>query len=203
MFPENTLIIASHNHGKVVEIAELLKPFALRVESASARNLPEPEETETTFEGNALLKARSAFEHSGCAALADDSGLVVPDLDGDPGIYSARWAGPEKDFAMAGELIRTKLAERYPDATSPHAAYFVCSLALISQGVEQVFTGKVHGHLEFPARGEKGFGYDPIFVPKGYDITFAEMEPAAKHAMSHRADAFAQLVGWLKQSSAV
>lgn len=198
VFPENTLIIASHNKGKVREISELLTPFSVKVESAGDRDLPEPEETEKTFEGNALLKARSAFEHSGCAALADDSGLVVPDLNGDPGIYSARWAGPEKDFVKAGELIRTKLAERYPDASQPHKAYFVCSLALMSEGVEEVFTGKVHGHLCFPPAGDKGFGYDPIFVPEGHDISFAQMEPAQKHAMSHRADAFAQLISWIE-----
>ena len=197
LFPNNTLIIASHNKGKVKEIAELLAPFSLAVESAGQRSLPEPEETETSFEGNALLKARSAFTHSGCAALADDSGLVVPDLDGKPGIYSARWAGEEKDFVKAGERIRSELAERYPSATQPHAAYFVCSLALVTQGVEKVFTGEVHGHLEFPPRGDKGFGYDPIFVPKGHAKSFAEMQPEHKHAMSHRANAFKLLVDWI------
>ncbi len=199
LFPHKKLVIASHNAGKVVEIQELLTPFGLSVHSAAELDLPEPEETGDTFEANALLKARSAFDHAGLPALADDSGLVVDGLDGAPGIYSARWAGPEKDFDLAMEKVRTALEERYPDAAEPHAAHFVCSLALVyGDGAHQIFTGKVYGTLTFPPRGTMGFGYDPIFTPKDHHVTFAEMEPKRKHAISHRADAFRQLVEWLK-----
>jgi XTP/dITP diphosphohydrolase len=188
-FTGDRLVIASHNRGKVREIALLLGDYVKEFPSAGELDLPEPEETETSFVGNALLKARAAAGMSGLPALADDSGLVVPALDGAPGIYSARWAGPTKDFAIAMERVRRELGEKDP------SAHFVCALSLAwPDGHEETVEGKVFGRLIFPPRGEKGFGYDPIFIPDGHDITFAEMEPDDKHRMSHRADAFAQLV---------
>jgi len=190
------LVIASHNAGKMREIAELLEPFGLDVKSAAELNLPEPEETAATFAGNAALKARAAADASGMLALADDSGLAVAALDGAPGIYSARWAGPSKDFSLAMKKVETALAEKH---AKDAAAKFVCALALAEPGKEpQIFEGEVHGQLVFPPRGTKGFGYDPIFVADGMDKTFGEIEPAQKHAMSHRARAFAKLVAHLK-----
>ena len=189
------LVIASHNAGKMREIAELLEPFGLDVKSAAELNLPEPEETAATFAGNAALKARAAADASGMLALADDSGLAVAALDGAPGIYSARWAGPSKDFSLAMKKVETALAEKH---AKDAAAKFVCALALAEPGKEpQIFEGEVHGQLVFPPRGTKGFGYDPIFVADGMDKTFGEIEPAQKHAMSHRARAFAKLVAHL------
>ena len=190
------LVIASHNAGKVREIAELHEPFGFDVKSAAELNLPEPEETATTFAGNAALKARAAADASRMLALADDSGLAVAALDGAPGIYSARWAGPSKDFSLAMKKVETALAEKH---AKDAAAKFVCALALAEPGKEpQIFEGEVHGQLVFPPRGTKGFGYDPIFVADGMDKTFGEIEPAQKHAMSHRARAFAKLVAHLK-----
>ena len=189
-FAGGRLVVASHNPGKIREIKELLEPFAVEVISAGDLNLPEPEETGTTFVANAELKARAAAETSGEIALADDSGLAVNALDGAPGIYSARWAGPEKDFALAMTKVKTELG----DATD-RSAKFVCALTLAwPDGHCETFEGTVAGTLAFPPRGERGFGYDPIFVPEGYDITFGEMEPQKKRAMSHRADAFNNLV---------
>jgi len=186
----NRLIIASHNQGKVREIAELLVPFGVQVEKAADLGLPEPEETEATFAGNAALKALAAAKGAGAVALADDSGLVVPALGGDPGIYSARWAGPEKDFGKAMALVEERLAGK-PD----RRAYFVASLALAwPDGEVEIFEGEVHGTLVWPLRGDRGFGYDPMFVPDGYTESFGEMDPALKHAISHRARAFAKLV---------
>jgi XTP/dITP diphosphohydrolase len=188
-FAGDTLVIASHNKGKVREIAELLGAYVAKFPSAGDLNLAEPEETETTFIGNAELKARAAATASGQPALADDSGLVVPALGGAPGIYSARWAGPAKDFAVAMKRVETELGARDP------AAYFVCALSLAwPDGHTESVEGRIHGRLVFPGRGEKGFGYDPIFIAEGRDITFAEMDPDEKHSISHRADAFAQLV---------
>lgn len=197
-----TLIIASHNEGKVREIRELLTPFGFAVKSAAELNLPEPEETGQTFEANAELKARAAAEASGMLSLADDSGLVVPALDGAPGIYSARWAGPTKDFAQAMSRVARELhqAGREPTGTP---AYFVCVLSLAyPNGQMRSLRGEVHGTLTFPPRGEHGFGYDPIFIPSGYAQTFGEMAPAAKHAMSHRAKAFAALTSYLQEEHA-
>ena len=189
-FTGGRLIVASHNQGKVREIRDLLAPFSADVISAGELDLPEPEETGTTFIANAELKAVAAATTAEAPALADDSGLCVDALGGDPGIYSARWAGPGKDFTVAMNRIQSELGD-----TPNTAAHFVCALSLAwPDGHVETFEGKVFGHLEFPARGEKGFGYDPIFVPDGHNITFAEMDPAAKHAMSHRADAFEQLV---------
>lgn len=189
-FSGGRLVVASHNQGKVREIRELLEPFKADVISAAELNLPEPDETEATFIGNAKLKALAAAKASGLVALSDDSGLAVSALNGAPGIYSARWAGPSKDFSIAMARIEKELT-----GNVDRAAKFVCALALCwPDGHCEAFEGEVHGTLTFPARGLKGFGYDPIFVPNGFETTFAEMEPAAKHAMSHRAAAFKQLV---------
>lgn len=188
-FTGDTLVIASHNKGKVREIADLLGPYATTFTSAGDLGLPEPEETGTTFVANAELKALAAAR-AGHVALADDSGLVVPALNGDPGIYSARWAGPSKDFAMAMRKVEDGLA-----GSADRSAYFVCALSLAwPDGHVETVEGRCYGTLVWPPRGEHGFGYDPMFKPDGHGITFGEMEPAKKHEMSHRADAFRQLV---------
>jgi len=185
------LVIASHNAGKAREIAALLAPYGVDVISAATLDLPEPEETETTFTGNAELKARAAAERSGLPALADDSGLVVPALDGAPGIYSARWAGAGRDFSLAMARVQRELEAR---ATSDRRAHFIAALSLCwPDGHCDSFEGRVDGRLDWPPRGDKGFGYDPMFVPDGHDLTFGEMAPDAKHAISHRADAFRKL----------
>jgi XTP/dITP diphosphohydrolase len=189
-FDGDTLILATHNAGKVREIGAMLAPFNVAVKSAGELNLPEPEETETTFIGNAKLKALAAATAAGIPALADDSGLCVNGLNGDPGIYSARWAGPGKDFGVAMDKVNTALGDN-PD----RSAFFMCALALAwPDGHCETFAGRIDGALVWPARGLNGFGYDPIFVPDGFAVTFGEMDPDAKHAMSHRARAFAQFV---------
>jgi XTP/dITP diphosphohydrolase len=189
-FAGGKLVVASHNAGKVREIRELLAAFKVDVVSAGELNLPEPEETETTFIGNAELKALAAAKAANLPALSDDSGLSIDALDGAPGIYSARWAGPNKDFAMAMQRI-----EREMDGKKDRKARFICALTLAwPDGHCESFEGKVTGVLTFPPSGTKGFGYDPIFIADGYNVTFAEMQPADKHAISHRADAFRQLV---------
>jgi len=189
-FDGDKLVIASHNKGKVREIGELLEPFGVETISAGELGLPEPVEDGLTFIANAEIKALAAAEASGLPALADDSGLEVHGLGGEPGIYSARWAGPSKDFNIGMKAVMEKLGDN-PD----RGANFTCALTLAwPDGHMESFEGKVFGSLTWPMRGEKGFGYDPIFVPEGHDITFAEMEPMAKHAMSHRADAFKQLI---------
>ena len=186
------LVIASHNPGKVREIAALLDGHGLDVVSAKELDLPEPEETGTTFVMNAELKARAAADLSGLPALADDSGLCVEALGGDPGIFSARWAGEGKDFDVAMRRIEEKLAA-IDDA--PRTAHFVCALALAwPDGHVEWFEGRVDGTLVSPPRGTKGFGYDPMFVPLGRAETFGEMDQDEKHTISHRADAFRQLV---------
>lgn len=190
LFKEPKLVLATHNPGKVVEIADLLKPFGIEVVSAGELGLPEPEETEMTFEGNARLKAHAAAKAADLPALADDSGLAVAALDGAPGIYSARWAGPNKDFSVAMDRVREELGEN-----PSREAMFVCALTLAwPDGHDETFLGTITGALKFPPAGENGFGYDPIFVPTGFSQTFGEMDPAKKHAMSHRAHAFEQLV---------
>lgn len=187
---EGRLVIASHNVGKVREISDLLAPFGVAVSSAGALNLPEPEETGETFVENALIKACAAAQASGLPALADDSGLCVDVLGGAPGIHSARWAGPEQDFSAAMK----KIIEATADFEAAKA-HFVCALALCwPDGHTETFEGYVHGSLTWPARGEQGFGYDPMFVPNDDTRTFAEMAPAEKHGISHRADAFRQMV---------
>lgn len=199
--PDNKLVVASHNQGKVSEISVLLAPLGLKVVSAGELGLPEPEETEMTFGGNARLKAEAAMQASGLAALSDDSGLCVDALDGAPGIYSARWAGPGKDFAIAMRKVEDELVAAGAVAPAARSAQFVCALCLALPGrPSSVFTGTVHGEMVWPPRGQHGFGYDPAFQPDGHDSTFGEMEPDAKHAMSHRARAFAQLVAALSTS---
>ena len=191
-FDGKRLVIASHNPGKVREIGELLSPFAIDVTAASQHGVPEPDETGTTFRANAELKARAVCEATGLPALADDSGLAVHALGGEPGIYSARWAGPEKDFALAMRKVEEALAAK---GTSDRGAHFVCALALAwPDGHVEHFEGRVDGALVWPPRGIQGFGYDPMFLPDGYALTFGEMKPAGKHDMSHRARAFADLV---------
>jgi XTP/dITP diphosphohydrolase len=187
--PGEKLVIASHNPGKVVEIGVLLSPYLIEAIGAGPLGLPEPEETEPTFEGNAALKAHAAARASGLPALADDSGLVVPALGGAPGIYSARWAGPKKDFRIAMARVQRELGDK------DRRAHFVAVLALAwPDGEEALFRGEVHGNLTWPPRGERGFGYDPIFIPEGYDQSFGEIDPDLKHRVSHRARAFAKLV---------
>ena len=182
------LVVASHNPGKVVEIQDLLHPFGITALGAAALGLAEPEETGATFEENAALKAQAAAAASGLPAIADDSGLVVPALGGAPGIYSARWAGATKDFRPAMERVQRELG------SGDRRAHFVAVLALAwPDGEEALFRGEAHGRLTWPPRGERGFGYDPIFIPDGYDTTFGEMGPELKHKISHRARAFAKL----------
>jgi XTP/dITP diphosphohydrolase len=189
-FDGDTLVVASHNQGKVREIAALLGPYVAHFRSAGELGLDEPEETGTSFIANAELKARAAAEASGLIALSDDSGLVVPALDGQPGIYSARWAGPGRDFRVAMERVNRELGD-----DGDRAAYFVSALTLAwPDGHCVSVEGRVYGRLVWPIRGERGFGYDPMFAPDGYDITFGEMDPEEKHRISHRADAFRQLV---------
>jgi XTP/dITP diphosphohydrolase len=189
-FAGDRRVIASHNSGKAGEITALLRPFGVKVVSAAALGLPEPEETGASFEENAALKAVAAAQGSGLPALADDSGLVVPALGGDPGIYSARWAGPAKDFAQAMQRIEEKLAGKVD-----RRAFFVAVLALAwPDGHVESFRGEAHGSLVWPPRGTRGFGYDPVFLPEGGILTFGEMEPDRKHRISHRAEAFGKLV---------
>ena len=169
----------------------MFEPLGFKVVSAIDLNLDEPEETEKTFTGNAILKARAAALATGRPALSDDSGLAVNALDGAPGIYSARWAGEPRDFYAAMDKVKVELEAK---GATDYSARFVCALAVVwPDGHEEVFEGEVKGHLEFPPRGDQGFGYDPIFVAEGETITFGEMDPARKHAMSHRADAFQKL----------
>jgi XTP/dITP diphosphohydrolase len=188
--PGTKLVVATHNPGKARELAEILENRFVLV-TAGELGLSEPDETETTFAGNALLKARAAAEASGLVALADDSGLSVAALDGSPGIYSARWAGPTKDFTMAMKKVEDRLEEAH---ARDFTAWFTSALAVAWPGGPAVVVeGRADGVLTFPPRGDRGFGYDPIFVPEGHDQTFGEMDPAAKDAMSHRARAFAKL----------
>lgn len=189
---ERRLVVASHNKGKVREIAQLLARYPIDVVSAGELALPEPDETEPTFVGNALIKSRAASRLSGYPALADDSGLCVDALNGDPGIYSARWAGAAKDFDAAMAEVHRQMQKSPAQRKS---ARFVCALALSwPDGQDLTFEGEIEGAIVWPVRGTLGFGYDPMFVPDGYDKTFGEMNPAEKHAMSHRARAFAKFV---------
>ncbi|WP_426022360.1 RdgB/HAM1 family non-canonical purine NTP pyrophosphatase [Brevundimonas sp. PWP3-1b1] len=184
------LVVATHNPGKVPEISALLDGN-YEIVTAGQLNLPEPDETETTFAGNAMLKARHAAQLSGEVSLADDSGLSVAALDGAPGIFSARWAGPGKDFAVAMKKVEERLEEI---GATDRTAWFTSALAVAwPDGPCVVVEGEIHGQLTFPQRGDRGFGYDPLFIPDGGDLTFGEMEPAAKDAISHRTRAFAKL----------
>ena len=194
----NRLVIATHNPGKLAEFRELLAPFGIEALSAGELGLPEPEETGTTFASNAALKAEAAAQAAKLPALADDSGLCVAALDGDPGIYSARWAGPDKDFAGAMARILALLAERHATAPAARRAHFVAALALHwPDGRSEAIEGRVDGTVVEP-RGMRGFGYDPLFLPDGHDRTFGEMSADEKHgipadgsqALSHRARAF-------------
>jgi XTP/dITP diphosphohydrolase len=186
------LVIASHNEGKVRELGELFEPYGIECVSAASLDLPEPKETGDTFEANALLKARAAAAGSHLIALADDSGLEVEALGGAPGIHSARWGGKEKDFALAMQRVHDELEATGGAYTR---ANFTCSLALAApNGEDAVFTGRVFGHIHWPPRGDRGFGYDPIFVPDGHTETFGEMDPALKNELSHRMRAFEQLI---------
>ena len=194
--PGTTVVVASHNPGKVREIADLLAPFALVIRSAAELDLAEPEETGNSFAANAELKARAAADASGFVALADDSGLVVDALGDAPGIYSARWAGANRDFTVAMARIERELAQR---AITAAQAKFVCALALAEpKGHCAIFEGEISGRLRFPPKGDKGFGYDPIFVAEHMTQSFGEIDPALKHRISHRAKAFAKLVAALK-----
>jgi len=194
-FDGDKLVIATHNAGKLVEIAELLKPFGISVTSAGELGLEEPEETEDTFAGNARIKAHFAAKASGLPALSDDSGITVDALDGAPGVYTADWAETPtgRDFPMAMKKVWDLLEAK--NAPEPRTAAFNCTLCLAwPNGHDEIFEGRVEGRLVWPMRGENGFGFDPIFLPTGHDLTFGEMDPKDKKAISHRADAFAKLV---------
>jgi XTP/dITP diphosphohydrolase len=194
-FSDDSLIIATHNKGKLGEISELLLPFGVNVTSAGKLGLEEPEETEETFAGNARIKAHFAAQASGKPALSDDSGITVNALDGAPGVYTADWAETPtgRDFPMAMKKVWDLLEAK--NAPTPRTASFNCTLCLAwPDGHDEIFEGKVNGHLVWPMRGQSGFGFDPIFVPHGENLTFGEMNPERKKQISHRADAFAKLV---------
>lgn len=194
-FDGETLLVASHNTGKIEEIADLLAPFGIAVTSAAAHGLPEPDETETTFVGNARIKAHAAAKATGLPALADDSGIEIDALDGAPGVYTADWAETPngRDFVMAMTKTHQMLEDR--QAPQPRTARFCCTLVLAwPDGHDEVFEGRMPGQIVWPMRGEQGHGYDPIFQPDGYDITFGEMDRWEKNKISHRARAFEKLV---------
>jgi len=188
--PGTRLVAATHNPGKARELAALLED-RFEIVTAAALGLAEPQEPETTFVGNAIIKARAAADACGLVAIADDSGLCVAALGGAPGVHSARWAGPDRDFGHAMALVESRLQEA---EDRDRVAWFVCALAVAWPGGAMVAVeGRVDGSLVFPPRGDRGFGYDPIFMPEGGRQTFGEMDPTAKHAISHRARAFAAL----------
>lgn len=195
------VVIATHNPGKLREMRELLAPYGIATQSAGELGLPDPEETGTTFAENARIKAVAAARASGKPAFADDSGLVIDALDGEPGIHSARWAGPDKDFRAAMNRIQTLLIERGATTPEQRHAHFIAALCLAwPDGHVEDFEGRVDGVAVWPPRGDKGFGYDPLFRPNGFDITFGQMSPEEKHGLppqgqglSHRARAFMKL----------
>ncbi|MWB76944.1 RdgB/HAM1 family non-canonical purine NTP pyrophosphatase [Pseudooceanicola sp. 216_PA32_1] len=194
-FDGRQLVIATHNAGKLREIAALLAPFGVEVSSAADHGLDEPEETEDTFAGNARIKAHYAASATGLPALSDDSGITVDALDGDPGVYTADWAETPngRDFPMAMTKVWTLLEER--DAPFPRTAAFNCTLCLAwPDGHDEIFVGRVDGQVTWPMKGQNGFGFDPIFLPDGETETFGEMDPGRKDEMSHRAEAFRKLV---------
>lgn len=197
LLPKGTrIVVATHNPGKLTEINDLLRPLGLDAISAGSLGLPEPDETGDSFAANAILKAQASAMGSGLAALSDDSGLCVDGLDGAPGIYSARWAGPSKDFSVAMQLVEDELQKR---GSTNRRAHFICALCLaFPDGATHVFEGRVDGTLVWPPRGARGFGYDAMFLPDGENLTFGEMEPEEKHAMSHRAHAFKLFLDALK-----
>ncbi len=195
-----TLVLATHNQGKVKEFQEMLGGLGVEIKSASDFDLPEPEETDNSFSGNALLKARAACKVTGLPCLADDSGFCVTALGGAPGIYSARWAETEagRDFSMAMARVEGELGTE-----GDRSSYFMAVLALVyPDGHEEVFEGRIDGQAVWPPRGDKGFGYDPIFVADGMDKTFAEIDPSEKHAVSHRARAVAKFLDYMKAQAA-
>ena len=199
--PSNKLIIASHNQGKVNEIRDLLGPLGLELISAANLDLPEPEETAGTFSGNARLKAEAATFSTGLPAFADDSGLVVDALNGKPGIFSARWAGDNKDFAMAMAKINSALCKMDLEhkVHASRSASFFCALALAwPDNTTEIFEDSISGTLCWPPRGGNGFGYDPMFIPSGYDETFGEFDQKLKHSISHRAKAFAKFLSYVQ-----
>jgi XTP/dITP diphosphohydrolase len=190
LLPAGRLVLASHNQGKLAEFREILVPFGITLVSSGELGVPEPEETGNSFAANARLKAEATALAAGVPALADDSGIEIEALGGAPGIYSARWAGEERDVRAAMARVENELREKGALAAPPRAN-FTCVLCLAApNGEAEFYEGKVFGHLTFPPRGTKGFGYDPIFVPDGRDVTFGEMEWAEKHLISHRAVAF-------------
>lgn len=194
-FSETEILIATHNAGKLEEMEQLFRPLGVSVVGAATMNLPEPEETETTFVGNARIKAHAAAQATGLPSLADDSGIEVEALDNAPGVYTADWAETPngRDFVMAMTKTHDLLEEK--QAVHPRRARFRATLVLAwSDGHDEVFEGKVNGTLVWPPRGQIGHGYDPMFQPDGYDVTFAEMPFAEKNKISHRADAFAKLI---------
>jgi len=194
-FDFQRLVIATHNPGKLHEFAELLAPYIPAIMSAGDLHLPEPEETGATFAANAVLKAKSAARVSESVALADDSGLCVVGLDNRPGIYSARWGGPDKNMALAMQRVHKELGN-----AADRSAYFICTLALAwPDGHTETVEGRIDGHIVWPPRGDQGHGYDPIFVARGHDRTFAEMGAAEKHAVSHRGIATHKLIALLRQ----
>ncbi len=189
-FKEDKLVLATHNSGKVKEIGRLLAPYVQEFVSAGELGLSEPEETGDTFTANAILKAQAAAQESGQVALADDSGLSVTALNGEPGIYSARWAGEDKDFGAAMQQVHDRLGD-----SEDRSAAFICVLALAwPDGHVETFEGRADGQIIWPLRGDEGFGYDPMFEPEGHDRTFAAMTIEEKQAISHRARAFAKMV---------
>jgi XTP/dITP diphosphohydrolase len=188
--PGSRLVLASHNKGKLDELADLLRPSHIEIVSAGDLGLPEPEETAPDFAGNARIKALAAAIATGLPAFSDDSGFCVAALGGEPGVLSARWSGPEKDFGKAMALVHERMGD-----TADRRAWFVAALCLAwPDGHTETFVGRVDGSVVWPPRGDKGFGYDPMFIPEGATRTFGELEPEAKHAVSHRARGFAQVM---------
>ena len=195
----NSIVIASHNDGKVSEISSLLKPYGFKIISAKKLGINEPIENGKTFEENSLIKSRNASKKSGLVALADDSGLCINSLNYRPGIYSARWAGKNKDFSVAMKKVENLMKKNDLLNKQNRRAFFVCSLSIyFPDGRNRSFNGRVNGHLQFPPKGMNGFGYDPIFVPKGYRKTFGEMNFQFKERISHRNVAFKKLIKFLK-----
>ena len=189
------IVIATHNKGKLEEFAALLKPYGVTAVSAGELGLPEPAETETTFAGNARIKAEAAMKASGLIAVSDDSGLCVEALGGEPGVYTADWAGPDRDWTRAMRLVEEKLSAKGAITPDQRRAYFACTLCVVwPDGGERIYEGRAQGTLAWPPRGQLGHGYDPMFVPDGESRTFAELAPEEKNRISHRAKALEMLV---------
>ena len=192
---DQKIVIATHNKGKLEEFAALLKPYGVEAVSAGALGLPEPVETENTFAGNARIKALSAMKASGLIAVSDDSGLCVEALEGEPGVYTADWAGPDRDWNRAMRLVEEKLQAKGATTPDQRRAYFACTLCVMwPDGEERIYEGRAQGSLAWPPRGVLGHGYDPVFVPQGGTRTFAELSHEEKNLISHRARALEQLV---------